>query len=112
MFKFAGLIPCISLFMTASAFAADTSDCVVLTREQGNNCASRDSLQIKVTNKCSENVYVKMCLERKDGQWNCGSDSILKPGRTNTGFYACHGTGNYQWSSCTGGFKECGFRSP
>ena len=50
-----------------------------------------------------------MCLQTKDGDWKCGSDSRLSPGRTNYGFYTCNATGNYKWSACTGGYDECGF---
>jgi len=109
MKKLTCIIPIISLHLSTSVFAADTRYCVSVDNLWGNSCGSSDSLQIKVENKCSQRVYVKMCLERKNGVWSCGSDSALDPGETNTGFYTCHATGNYKWSACTGGYNECGF---
>lgn len=100
------------LCFAANVFAKDTRHCVSLDSEWGDNCGSSDSLQINVKNRCSQRVYVKMCLERKDGKWSCGSDSTLDPGETNNGFWTCHATGDYKWSSCTGGYKECGFKDP
>ncbi|MDD8058465.1 MULTISPECIES: hypothetical protein [Shewanella] len=111
MTKLIGIISIISLWLSASVFAADAQHCVLLDDSWGNSCGSPDSLQIKVKNGCSQTIYVKMCIEKKDGKWSCGSDSSLAPGRTNTGFYTCHATSRYKWSACTGGYKECGFKN-
>lgn len=106
------LILVVGGLLVGSAHATDTTYCVALTSNAGKNCGASDSLQIKVKNNCSTPVYVKMCLEKKDGRWSCGSDSKLKPGDTNSGFWACHATGEYKWMSCTGGYAECGFKNP
>ena len=108
------LIITAALYLTLStnAFAADAKHCVSLDDRWGNNCNSSNSMQMVVTNKCSQRVYVKMCIERKNGNWSCWSDSTLDPGEDNNGFYVCNATGNYQWSACTGGYNECGFKNP
>ena len=51
-----------------------------------------------------------MCIEKTNGKWSCGSDSSLGVNQSNGGFWACDATGNYIWDSCTGGYKECGFK--
>lgn len=112
MKKSIGIISIMSFWLSASVLAADAQHCISLDDRWGKQCGSSDSLQIKVKNKCAQRVYVKMCLEKKNGKWSCGSDSTLDPGQTNTGFYTCHATSNYKWSACTGGYEECGFKSP
>lgn len=112
MKKLTIIIATVSLFCAMNVFAMDAESCVSLDKEWGNHCGSSDSFQIKATNNCSQRIYVKMCLEKKNGQWSCSSDSRLSPGETNYGFYTCHATGYYKWSACTGGYKECGFQSP
>ncbi|WP_345984872.1 hypothetical protein WCX49_09585 [Sulfurimonas sp. HSL-1656] len=102
----------LGLLLSTNVFAQDAKFCVHLDDRWGDNCGSSDSLSIKVTNQCNQRVYVKMCLEKKNGNWSCGSDSTLDPGETNNGFYTCHATGDYQWSACTGGYNECGFKNP
>lgn len=112
MKKLIGIVLVAGLSLSGNAPAADADHCVVLDDRWGERCGSTDSLQIRVTNQCSQRVYVKMCLQKKDGRWSCGSDSSMDPGDTNRGFYTCHATGNYRWAACTGGYKECGFKSP
>jgi len=112
MKKLIGISSILILFISASAFSADAEHCVSLDDRWGEKCGSSDSLQIKAKNRCSERVYVKICLERKNGKWSCGSDSTLDPGETNGGFFTCHSTGNYKWAACTGGYSECGFKNP
>ena len=102
----------ISLCFTINVFAKNTDDCVSIDKIWGEKCGSEKSLQVKVKNQCSENVYVKMCIERENGTWECGSDPKLYPGETNTGFYTCKATGEYKYATCTDGFKECGFPNP
>lgn len=102
----------ISLCFSINIFAKNMDDCVSINKTWGDKCGSEKSVQVKVKNQCSENVYVKMCVERENGTWECGSDPRLEPGETNTGFYTCKATGNYKYATCTGGFKECGFPSP
>jgi len=98
------------LFFSLNVYSADTAKCVNLESFRGDNCGSPDSIRVNVTNRCAKKIYVRMCQQRSDGKWTCGSDSALKPGSTNTGFYTCHATGKYEWNSCTGGYKECGFK--
>ena len=112
MLKRLAVLLVLTLCIPAALFAQDARRCVSLDAKRGTQCGSADSLQIKVKNRCSQKVYVKMCLEKKNGQWSCGSDSTLAPGKTNNGFWTCHATGDYQWSACTGGYKECGFKNP
>lgn len=112
MKKIFWLISLAGLMLTADALANNAQNCVRLDPVWGNSCGKPDSLQVKVTNRCSQTVYVKMCIEKKGGGWSCGSDSILKPGNTNNGFWACQATGNYRWDACTGGYQECGFKNP
>ncbi|MBU2966579.1 hypothetical protein Q4508_03225 [Amphritea sp. 2_MG-2023] len=112
MKKLVGIISIVGFLLSNSVFAADAQNCVSLDPKWGSRCGSPDSLHIKVKNRCSQRVYVKICLEKKDRKWNCGSDGTLDPGETNTGFYTCHATGDYRWSACTKGSSECGFRNP
>ncbi len=112
MKKLTVIIAVISLCCAMNVFAEDAKHCVSLDDKWGNNCGSSDSLQIKFKNRCSQRIYLKYCLERKDGKWRCGSNSTLDPGETNLGAWTCHATGNYKWSACTGGYRECGFKNP
>lgn len=96
------------LFLSMNVNAASTTRCVSIETVSGEHCNSDDSLQVKVTNDCSQPVYVKMCIEDKIRGWTCGSDT-MRSGETNTGFFACHATTKYEWDSCTGGYSECGF---
>ena len=102
----------LSFIFSFNIHASDTKHCVNINTTRGDSCGTPDSMNVWVTNNCSTKVYVKVCLERKDGKWSCGSDSSLKPGKRNGAFYTCHATRNYRWDTCTGGYKECGFKSP
>lgn len=97
---------------SGAANAKNTMNCVDVTTSWGTKCGSGDSMHVVVKNRCHQRVYVKMCVEKKGGGWSCGSDSTLDHNERNTGFWACHATGNYRWNSCTGGYKECGFKKP
>jgi len=90
--------------------ATDTQYCTRLVPQWGGQCGRSDSLSMDVINQCNTTIYVKMCIEKKDGTWACGSDSGLAPGAKNVGFWTCSSTGRYEWSSCTGGYAECGFK--
>jgi len=67
------------LITSANIYAADTTHCLSQNIKLGDNCGSSDSKRVEVTNNCDQNVYVKICLERINGTWDCGSDSSLKP---------------------------------
>lgn len=112
MKKLALVVVALCAFGSVHAMAADTDHCVSLDSIWGNNCGSSNSLQIVPKNNCGQKVYVKICIEKTNGGWSCGSDSSLRSGRKNTGFWACKATGNYKYATCTGGYKECGFKNP
>jgi hypothetical protein len=101
-----------SLFVAMNASAGDMSYCAHLEDDWGSNCGSSDSLQMKVKNNCGRDIYVQMCIERKDGKWSCGVNSSLHPGQTDQGFWTCHSTGRYKWAACSGGREECHFPNP
>ena len=109
MKKIIMLILC-ALMFSGNVYAKNTRYCVALEANRGNKCGKPESMQITVRNQCSVPVYVKFCIEGQDGKGDCGSDSHLKPGKSNGGFWDCRSTGRYEWDSCTGGYKECGFK--
>jgi hypothetical protein len=98
--------------MGSFVFADNATHCVKKQDVWGERCQGSDGLMVVVTNNCASTIYVKMCLARKDGKWECYSDSNLAPGKSNNGFYACRATGEVKWNACTGGYSECGFKSP
>jgi len=98
------------LIFSLNTHASSTRHCVNVETTRGDSCGTPDSMNVWVTNNCSSKVYVKVCLEKTNGKWSCGSDSSLKPGKRNGGFYTCRATRNYVWDSCTGGYSECGFK--
>lgn len=100
------------LLVSTSVFSLNTKHCVNLVSEWGKKCNSTKSLQKIAENNCSEDVYIKMCIEKSDGKWSCSSVSKFKPNAKASGFYTCHATGKYEWASCTGGREECGFPDP
>ena len=103
------LIGTVIAISSTSINAENTEHCISLEKVRGNSCGSPKSMDVRVTNKCPHPVYVKMCIQRTNGTWDCKSDSHLDARKTNTGFFTCHSTGKYEWSSCTGGYSECGF---
>ena len=106
-----GFIAMASLLASASVFAADARHCADLEYIWGTRCNSSESLIINTTNNCAETIYIRTCLERKDGRWDCGTHSNMRPGQS-SGHYTCHATGEYQRAACTGGYAECGFPTP
>lgn len=98
------------LLLPVYASAQNARFCVDLETRRGYKCGNPESLHVAVTNNCTAQVYVKVCVEGKDGNWDCGSDSSLDPGETNGGFWDCDSTGAYEWDACTGGYSECGFK--
>ena len=106
----------ITIFLTVlfsfNAYAESTRHCVSLETPRGQSCGSPDSMNVIAQNNCGTTVYVKVCVEKTNGKWSCGSDSSLRPGARNGGFYTCHATAQYRWDSCTGGYSECGFKDP
>jgi hypothetical protein len=103
----AGLL---TFIFSLNIHASSTTHCVNVETTRGDSCGTPDSMNVWVTNNCPSMVYVKVCLEKADGNWSCGSDSSLRPGKRNGAFYTCHATRNFEWNSCTGGYSECGFK--
>lgn len=91
--------------------ANDFRGCMTLETRWGEQCGERDSFQVIATNTCGSAAYIKICVERTNGKWDCGTDSNLPPGGRNTGWYVCHGTGRYKWASCSAG-DDCSFPQP
>lgn len=101
----------IGLFIwSINAHAVDAKGCISLSDERGNHCGSPDSTQVRIRNNCPVKIYLKLCLEKTNGQWDCTSDSSFAPGEAYNGGWTCHGTGRYQYAACTGGYSECGFK--
>ncbi len=100
------------LNLTPAVLALDTSHCVVLSEfSYGNNCGSKDSMQVKLKNLCNQETYQKLCLKKRDGGWSCFLDTRLGVNSERI-YYTCHGDsmGTYKFASCTGGKEECGYQ--
>ena len=106
-----GMVAVISLCFSINVFAENMDSCMSIKESWGKNYGSTSSFQVEFENQCSQDVYLKKCLERPDGRWDCGS-TTLEAGGKNKGAWVCQGTGNYKYAACTGGFKECGFPTP
>lgn len=104
------IVAALAITAAGSTWAADARHCVALHTKRGEHCGDPSSISVDVVNRCNQPVYVKVCNQRTNGQWDCGSDSNLAPGKRNTGFWSCKATGRYEWAACTGGYKECNFK--
>lgn len=92
------------------AQAEDTGHCVKLKELRGKDCGNPLSVRVEPTNNCGIPVYVRICIKRSNGSWSCGAYAKMPPGKSDNGFMVCDGTGKYKWTSCTGGYRECGFK--
>ena len=106
------LLAAVIAALPAASMGADAKHCISLDTIRGNHCNDPTSMTVKVTNRCDRTVYVKVCLEMPNGKHDCGSDSRLRVGETNYGFWTCKATGRYRWDACTGGHEECGRWQP
>lgn len=74
-------------------------DCLTdISVERGTHCGDRDSIDLRGTNSCTEEIDVQICLNnrKKDGSWvwACGVESGIKPGKKlNSGHWTCHSSG-------------------
>lgn len=98
------------LCLPTEGSAASMNSCITVERDRGTKCGRGDSLHVIVTNRCDTSTYIKVCVQKKSGDWSCGTDSNLRPGESNRGFWACKATGDYHYAACTGGYSECGFK--
>ncbi|MBS1517486.1 MAG: hypothetical protein JSS91_05310, partial [Bacteroidetes bacterium] len=74
-------------------------------------CSSQNTLRVKVTNNANVQMYIKVCIKRENGTYDCGA-LWKNPGSSET-FYGCPATGVYYiWAkpSTVGG--ECPMPSP
>jgi hypothetical protein len=87
-----------------SIYAGDAQHCAQLDYTRGEHCGSTSSFGITVTNTCNENIGVKVCIQRRNGKWNCGLDSKLRPNESNNGFWVCkaHTYPKYDYDACFG----------
>ncbi len=97
-------------FAVANTHAYDGAACVEHEVLRGTHCGKGESADLLVTNNCRDPMYVKVCWERANHDWDCGVDSSLKPAKKN-GFWTCASTGRYKWAACTDE-KECTFKDP
>ena len=63
---------------------------------RGNHCGDHDSLDITIQNNCRQDVLTQICLQRADGTWSCGMDTV-SAGDT-MDFWTCASTGSYQYT--------------
>jgi len=84
----------LSSLITPSA-QTNWTDCVsVYDVKRGNNCGSRTSLEMKIKNRCTQNIDMKFCIQRENGTWDCGMWTNTAPNES-TSTYTCKSNGIY-----------------
>jgi hypothetical protein len=96
------------LVATVPAGAKSTLDCIEPRGLVGAACDSPASLRVELTNTCAEPVFVNLCIQVDDGEWDCWRTEALAPDATWVR-ETCWATRRYEYTSCTGGVAECGF---
>lgn len=76
-----GMVAVISLCFSINVFAENMDSCMSIKESWGKNCGSTSSFQVEFENQCSQDVYLKKCLERPDGRWDCGSTTLEAGGK-------------------------------
>ena len=78
-----------------------------------SNCGgTNEDLSVKVTNNSNQTLYIRIEIEKTNGKWDCGGETI-PPGDYTT-YWSCDGTGNYKWRAILGSefgngcFPDCG----
>ena len=90
----APLIGAVTVLAAASesSAATDSTACVeVVERRAGQDCGSPGSFAIAVKNRCEQTIDAKLCLEKPDHTWACGTTSGMKGGAS-TSLLACEST--------------------
>ncbi len=74
-------------------------------------CSSQNTLRVKVTNNANVQMYIKVCIKRENGTYDCGA-WWKNPGSSET-FYGCPATGDYYvWAKPSTVGDECPMPSP
>ncbi len=83
---------------TPGPMCSDLSYCIeVLEAIHGelSTCTGTSGLRVRSRNNCDATIMIKTCLERTDGSWDCGLETSVSPGETNS-YWTCRSTGRYQ----------------
>ncbi|MEE4360673.1 MAG: hypothetical protein V2I63_04020 [Pseudomonadales bacterium] len=85
-------------------------DCILPEDAVGVACDSPASLRVTLTNQCDQALFVNLCIQVDAENWDCWREPALAPGAALTR-ESCWSTRRYEYSACTGGVGECGFRN-
>lgn len=91
--------------LSAAAGAQDEGKVDFHSDAWGESCPdggrfSPDSYAVKLVNNTGKTVDIRICLERKGGDWDCTGGIYVAPGLVvpaSWSWAVCHGTGEAKW---------------
>lgn len=87
----------ISFYLKAQSSIVTLKECAEISEiVRGKDCnKANNSINVKLKNVCTENVDIKLCLQRGNGSWNCITNLDGKQNGI-TQHYSTDGTGEYR----------------
>ena len=93
-------ISLISKLLTAGTFlvvvGSANAEVDLVDHKWSEHCNNENSFAAQYQNNTYDEVDIRICLERVDGEWSCFTSTFVDPGEvvpSGWGYFVCEGTG-------------------